>query len=319
MKKIDMRAAVAVLIASLVISVLFVACKSKPGQGTVTDSPTSGTINISVDESFKPVIDEQIKVYEALYPGTRINANYKPEADCLRDLIRDSATRMIIITRGLTRKEEKYFEDSIGFVPIWDRVATDAMAIVVNKNSNDSVFSLGRLQKQLTGQMGNKEQIVFDGLNATSTVRYAIDSILKGGKFDTTVVKALKNTTEVLNYVASNVDAVGIIGNSWIGNPEDTAQLRMLEKVKIAYVKCETCPDSPYVKPSQFSIMSLRYPMVRGLYYIVKENFHGLGSGFMGFMKYEKGQLIFRRAYLWPGKIDFNIRTVKINEELKKD
>ncbi len=313
-----MKTAVSVF-AVMMLAIFLTACGSKPKQGNITDSPTSGTINISVDESFKPVIDEQIKVYEALYPGTKINAFYKPEADCLRDLIRDSATRMIIITRGLSRKEEKYFEDSIGFVPIWDRVATDAMAIVVNKKSNDSVFSLGRLQKQLTGQMGNKQQIVFDGLNATSTVRYAIDSILKGGKFDTTVVKALKNSTEVLNYVAENVDAIGIVGNSWIGNPEDTAELAMLKRVKIAYVKCETCPDSPYVKPSQFSIMALRYPMVRGLYYIVKENFHGLGSGFMSFMKYERGQLIFRRAYLWPGKIDFNIRTVKINEELKKD
>lgn len=308
-----------ILIAGLLFCSLLSCNPKKPVGPVITDSPTSGTINISVDESFKPVIDEQIKVYEASNPGTKIIAHYKPEADCIRDLVRDSATRMIMITRGLTRKEEKYFEDSIGFVPIWDKVATDAMAIVVNKKSNDSVFSIASLQKQLSGGLGNRQQIVFDGLNATSTVRFAIDSILRGKKFDTSVVKALKNTTEVLNYVAENVDAIGVVGNSWIGNPEDTAQLAMLKKVKIAYVKCETCSDSPYVKPSQFSIMALRYPLVRGLYYIVKENFHGLGSGFMSFMKYERGQLIFRRAYLWPGKIDFNIRNVKINEKLQKD
>jgi phosphate transport system substrate-binding protein len=55
------------------------------------------------------------------------------------------------------------------------------------------------------------------------------------------------------------------------------------------------------------------------LYYVLKENYNGLGSGFVNFMKYERGQLIFRRAYLWPGIMDFNIRTVKLNEKLEKD
>ena len=107
---------------------------------TITDSPTSGTINISVDESFKPVIEEQIKVYEATYPGTKIIAHYKPEADCLKDLLRDSATRMVMVTRGLTGKEARYFQDSINFVPISDKVAVDAIAIVVNAKSKDTVF-----------------------------------------------------------------------------------------------------------------------------------------------------------------------------------
>jgi phosphate transport system substrate-binding protein len=60
--------------------------------------------------------------------------------------------------------------------------------------------------------------------------------------------------------------------------------------------------------------MTKRYPLVRGFYTIVKENYSGLGSGFAAFMRFEKGQLIFRRAYLSPGKIGFNERNVRINE-----
>ena len=30
-------------------------------------------------------------------------------------------------------------------------------------------------------------------------------------------------------------------------------------------------------------------PLVRGLYYIIKENYYGLGSGLVDFMKYERG------------------------------
>jgi phosphate transport system substrate-binding protein len=59
--------------------------------------------------------------------------------------------------------------------------------------------------------------------------------------------------------------------------------------------------------------------LVRGLYYIMKENFSGLGSGLAGFMQYERGQLVFRRAYLQPQKMSFTIRNVIVNEKLKKD
>jgi phosphate transport system substrate-binding protein len=293
-------------------------CKSTKKE-QVTDTLTSGIIHISVDESFKPVIDEQIKAFEGSYPRAKIIAHYKPEADCLRDIFKDSLTRMVIVTRGLTRKEEKYFKDSLNYFPRWDEIATDAIAIIVNAQSNDTIFTFERLQQQLSGEMGKKEQIIFDGLNATSTVRFAIDSVLKGKKFDTGVVRAVNNSQAVLDYVATNANAIGLVGISWIGNPEERAQVDMLKKVKIVSVKCDHCVDSPYAKPNQFNIMTRRYPLVRGLFYILKENYSGLGSGFLNFMQYERGQLIFRRAYLGPSKMGFAIRSVKINEKLEKE
>ena len=49
------------------------------------DTWKRGTIHISVDESFKPIIDAQVQVYEANQPGTKIIVHYKPEAECLKD------------------------------------------------------------------------------------------------------------------------------------------------------------------------------------------------------------------------------------------
>ena len=301
----------------LAVIIITFGCKQKK-QPVFADTPLNGTINISVDESFKPVIDEQIKMYEGSFPNTKINVHYKPEAECLKDLFSDSATRLVIVTRGLNAKEERYFEDSMNYVPRWDKIATDAIAVVVNAKNNDTIFTLKRLQDQLSGRLGNKQPIVFDGLSATSTVRFAIDSILKGKSFDTSVVKAVINSKAVLNYIASDKNAIGLVGISWIGNPEDTAQVNMLKKVKMAYVKCDICCDLPYVKPNQLSILTKRYPLVRGLYYILKENYSGLGAGFVDFMQFERGQLIFKRAYLGSAKIGFAIRSVKINEKLVK-
>jgi phosphate transport system substrate-binding protein len=170
------------------------------------------------------------------------------------------------------------------------------------------VMTMAKIKGLLEGSTGDKEKIVFDGLSATSTVRFAIDSILKGKTFSSKNVFAAKSSQEVINYVAENKEAIGFIGVSWIGNKEDTTQLSFLKKVKIVAVQCDACEGRPYVKPYQANIVTKRYPLVRGLYYVLKENYSGLGSGFTDFLTYEKGQLIFWRAYLGPTKMRLTVR-----------
>ena len=278
---------------------------------TDLDTPEKGTIHISVDESFKPVIDSEIMVYEALNPQTKIIAEYKPEAECFKDLLKDS-TRMIIVTRALSEQEEKFYKDTLSFDLIWSKVAYDAIAVIVNNKATDSLFSLSELRGILDGSTGDKQLAVFDGLKETSIVRFAIDSILEGKPFDPKKVFAEQNSQGVIDYVSKHDNVIGLVGVSWIGNKEDTSQLSFLKSVKIASIQC-TCPEKSYIKPYQANIMRKRYPLVRGLYYVLKENYNGLGSGFANFLEYEKGQLIFRRAYLAPTKISFSIREATLN------
>ena len=270
------------------------------------DTPTSGDIHISVDESFRPVIDSQIQVFEALNPDAKIIAEYKTEAACFEDLKKDS-TRMIIVTRALNPEEEDYYKKKIHYRPNSSQIANDGLAVIVNNKSKDSTISMAKIRGILSGTTGDKENAVFDGLEGSSGFRYAKDSILKGDSIDLSRVFGEKSSEDVIKFVEKNQNVIGFVGVSWIGNPEDTAQLSFLSKVKIAAVLCN-CPDKTFVKPYQANIMTRRYPMVRGLYYILKENYSGLASGFANFLESERGQLIFRRAYLGPGKMNFMIR-----------
>ena len=52
------------MLAGIVISALLSGCGGNAAK-TPQETPTSGTIHISVDESFRPVIDSQIKVFES--------------------------------------------------------------------------------------------------------------------------------------------------------------------------------------------------------------------------------------------------------------
>jgi phosphate transport system substrate-binding protein len=287
------------------LSIFLMSCGQN--KRTDTDTPESGIIHISVDESFKPVIDSEIQVFEALYPKAKIIADYKPEAECFKDLIKDS-TRMIIVTRGLSPEEERYYKDSLSYSPTWSKVADDAIAVIENRDSPDSLYSMAEIRGILEGSTPDKTLAVFDGLKETSTIRFTVDSILRGKPFDPKKVFAESGSQEVIDYVSTHQNTFGFVGVSWIGNPEDTAQMSFLTKVRIVSIQC-SCPEKSYIKPYQANIILKRYPMIRGLYYILKENYSGLGTGFGAFLSHDRGQKIFSRAYLAPAKMNFSIRT----------
>jgi phosphate transport system substrate-binding protein len=276
------------------------------------ETPTSGTIHISVDESFKPVIDSQLKVFESSFPDAHVLIDYKPEAACLRDLYSDS-TRMIIITRGLTLKEEHYFNDSARTPAVSGVLAFDAIALVVNNHSPDTLMNMDEVRALVEGKDKKKRQVVMDGVSATSTVRYVLDSIVKGDTLGKNVIAA-RTSPQVISWVEEHENAVGFIGVSWIGDREDSTALAFLKKVKVVGIRCNQCPDKPFVYPFQYNIRFNRYPMVRGLYYILKENYSGVGNNFVNFLVNERGQLIFYRAYLVPGRMNFDVRDVQLQQ-----
>ncbi len=292
--------------------VFFVSCSTSPQKEDTRDSPTKGVINISVDESFKPVIEEQIFVHHSSFPNTKINASYKSEAACFRDLRSDS-TRMIIVAKGLTEKEAQVFQDNLSFKPQYGILAYDAVAVIVNRESKDSVFTIEQLKEILSGK--NKVTAVMDGKNATSTVRFLQDSVLKGAAFGANVV-ASDNSEQVVDVIARTPGAIGFVGLSWVGNGDDKKQKAYQKKIRLALVECVNCIEKDvFARPSQASITFGQYPLARPLYYILKENSAGLGTGFMNFMSLERGQLIFRRAFLAPAKMGFNTRQGKIKDE----
>jgi phosphate transport system substrate-binding protein len=285
-------------------------CNSKPVTAS-NETTVSGTIHISADESFKPVIDSQIKVFEALHPKSRVIAHYKSEADCLKDLMVDSI-RMIIVTRKLSDEEYKLLSSRLKFPPLQGSMAFDGIAVLVNNAAKDSLFDMTDIRSLVKGTSGYKYKVVLDGLTATSTVRYVMDSLAKGQPLGKNVVAAT-SSQGVIDYISKNTDAIGLVGVSWIGNKEDTIQSSFLQKLRIAKIECAACQPVVYTQPFQYNLATRRYPMTRGLFYILKENYDGLGSGFSNFLIYERGQLIFKRAYLWPSRMSFEVRNTKID------
>jgi len=290
---------------------VLLACKAKQ-RDPDRDTRDKGVINISVDESFKPVIDAQVLVYEADHPDAKINVHYKPEAECLKDLMVDSV-RMIIATRRINDEERNFLVDSLKVSPDQMMIAHDAIAVILHPDEENYRFTMQEIREILQGRFRKNLIPVFDGLKATSTVRFIVDSVLRG---DTLTGKALaaRSSEEVIDYVSKNPAAIGFVGVSWIGNRDDPKQQSFLTKVRLAEIECKGLPNQ-YVEPIQVNIYNGLYPMTRELVFILKENHRGLGYGFSTFMTTERGQLIFRRAYLVPGYLPFIVRPTKLRDE----
>lgn len=291
------------------VCILATACKTISTTEQI-DTPSEGRIRISVEESFKPFIEQELKVFALSFPKASIEVAYKSEIECFKDLASDS-TRMIIVTRGLDKKEQANYKEQLSYAPTFGILAYNAIAVVVNKKSKDSVFSMAELSAVLSGK--NNKQVVMDGSNLTGIVRFLKDSLLHETPFGKNVVSA-NGSEEVISYIKENPNAIGFVGMNWVGDNYDPKQMEDRKSLKMALVECTLCIEKGYYsQPSQSNISKGHYSLSLPIYYILKENAPGLGTGLLNFMSLERGQLIFQRAFLVPAKMGFKKRKGLLN------
>lgn len=275
-----------------------------------TDTLSAGSIDIAVDETYKPIVDEAKKVFDSSYPEANVTIHYKSEAECIKDFM-DNKVRLILVTRQLTDAEKKTEEDK----KQWSAslpLAKDAVAIIVNKDATDTMLDLSALKGILTDVYEKKYTVVFDN-QGSSTVRYITDSLIPGQKLGNNVFAA-KSNTAVVDYVAQNPNAIGVVGLMYASDTADVNNTGAFNgKVKVVAMKDPK--TGQFNKPYQAYIALKSYPLTRTFYYIHHDSYPGLAKGFANFLASERGQLIFAHAQLFPLQMNIVIRDAKINNE----
>ena len=292
---------------TLLLSFLFVACTNTSKNETPTDTLSSGEINISVDETYKPVVEEEIKVFTSAYPEAKINVSYKAESEVIKDYLEGKAS-LILVARPLTKEEEAYCEQK-KVVSSKLELAKDAIAVIINAASKDTNLSITQLQGIVAGAYSKKYTVVFDR-QGSSTIRFIQDSLMKGQKVGSNLFAANGNK-EVVSYVVKNPDALGFVGLSYISDTMDSTAEMFTTEVKVAAMMNDS--TQAFYKPYQAYIALKLYPLSRKLLYIKNETYPGLGSGFGNFLASDKGQLIFAHARLFPLRMSIVIRDAAIN------
>jgi phosphate transport system substrate-binding protein len=284
--------------------------------GKKLDTPTSGEIRIATDESLFPIADAEVAAFEGTYRNANISLVGASEQDAVDLLLKDSV-RMIIITRPLSEREKSLLgEQKIKANELV--IATDGVSIIVHPDSKDSVITSDQLRKILSGEIidysntrekdnGKALNVVFDH-PASGIVRYLKDSLSLSGELPGNCF-AVNNNRAVLERVASDKNALGLIGVSWISDRDDSLSNSFLKNIRVLAVS----KDSGYFKPYQAYLATGDYPFVRKVYIISREARAGLASGFTAFVASDKGQRVVLKLGLVPATMP--VRIVEINEQ----
>jgi len=265
-----------------------------------TNGPNSGTEKFAGDESFQPIVDEEVSVFKYLNPRADPKFIYKTENDVLRLLLNDSV-RVAILSRELNAGEIKILANK-KLVPLTNRFAIDGVTLIVNQASNDTLITVNEIKKMLAGQAKTEKNIVFD--NANSSLSRYLKDLAGVNNLGQKNIYALKDNKEVIKFVSQHPDAIGITGFAWLNDPDDDYK-SAVEKVKIMSVKDEGNKKAPnqYFSPSQTTFALKQYPLRRGLYVINCTGRIGLGMSFAHFMVSDRGQRIILRSGLLPDSI----------------
>jgi phosphate transport system substrate-binding protein len=291
-------------------------CSNAPDEPT--DTPTSGEVNVVIDESFQQLFDTQIYTFHSFYQNAKINALYLPESDALQRLINDSC-KVVVMCRDLSKEERKKFEQ-VNLFPISTKIAEDAIAFIVNNDNTDTVLTVAKIKSILLGndtlwnQLNSQSKlgtinVVFDN-NGSANTNYMRDSLLKGAAF-TKNAFAVKSNPEVIEYVSTHKNAIGVLSVNWISDKDDPSTMNYLKKIKVVAIAKND--DSEAVKPYQAYIKTKEYAFTRDVYTINRQTRAGLGMGFVSFVAGEKGQIMILKAGLIPAVAP--VRLVEINTQ----
>ncbi len=321
MKKCILISSLATLM--LVLGLATTSCdRHKP-----TDSSTSGLTTVFCDESFKNIINQEVDVFEFTYPNASIMTTFTDERSAIDSLMNRKAG-LIVTARELTDKQKAYLKGQERNVRT-QRIAVDAIAIIVNKDNNVDELSVSELREIMSGKASNWEdvfpsklgkiQVIFDR-QGSSTMKYMADSVMHGEKFSADVF-ACKNNQEVFEQVEKRKNSIGVIGVSWITadlqSPDidkrtmqekvdnlqksDTAAIDFTNRIKVLKIRRDNDPNA--YKPYQLYIYEGSYPLYRSVYAITTSPNGSLAHGFYSFLTGFIGQKIILNTGIMPATV----------------
>lgn len=269
-----------------------------------------GNATLLVDATLMPVMEDQVQIFESRYEAT-IKMNVQSETEVIQSLVKDTSS-IAVLSRKLNVDEMKIFANR-KIIPKITPFAIDAVALITNKNSNDTLVDIRDVIDFMNGKSSPKiKGLVFDNPNS-STVRFmntlaGLTSIPQKGVF------SFGTNNEVIKFVSQNEGMIGVVGLNWLTQPRPEMQ-QYVDKVALLSVKGATQND--FYAPDQNNIAEGKYALTRELYIVNCQGFSGLGMGFASFVAGDIGQRIILKSGLLPYKVP--PRKLSIRNQINND
>lgn len=303
---------------------VFCTCGGQKFKNARTDTYASGNMTLMCDESFSPIVKEELAVFHAMYPDAHVKAEYTNEIDAFNALMKQKV-HLIITARNFSPKQLEYFKTN-KIQPRWFPIGYDGLAFIINRNNVDSCITVKDIKRILSGEAtkwnevnkGSKLgtiDVVFDN-KQSAAVRWAVDSILGGKPINSPNISAVKTSAEVIKYVEKTPNAIGIIGSNWLNDKRDTTNITFKKNITVMSIcQMEKATEMNSWKPYQLYLLDGRYPFARTVYALLADPYHGLPVGVANFMQSPQGQKIILKSALLPYRGDLEWRRVQVNDD----
>ena len=257
----------AVIAALILLAVASTGCGGK--KANMQPAPMA---KVACDESFENIMEQEINVYEYIYPKEDVLAYYLPENACIDSIMAMGSVKAAVVSRPLTEQEVSYLRSNKKVVH-QKKIAVDALAIIVNLANPVEIMSRKDIAEILSGDVTRWDQVE-------------------------------KTNPEVFKAVAENKNAMGVIGVSWVSSDmrgqeksveelaqavekSDTTQLDFNADVKVLKIRGNDVVAA--YKPYQAYIFDGSYPLYRSVYMIstapggtIAHRFYSFVTGFQG-------------------------------------
>jgi phosphate transport system substrate-binding protein len=272
------------LIAFVVFGVMFVALSPSCTPTPEGESVLSGKITVVCDESAYPLVKAEADTFMKLYTKAIIAVEPKSTREALADLYNQGA-RLAVTNRELTEEEARIaLENKIK--PVAYKFAVEAVAFVVNPANRDSEMTVEALAKVLSGEVkdwgkvgkGKGPILVVLRNENFGDYEFVKKEILLGKDYAKEVYK-VNNTEQVLEAVAKEKGAIGIVGMTWINDKVKPLALKRAEEDK-------------FWKPDIEGIHYRTYPVLHFLYFYHRGEAEKLASGFITYVTSTEGQKV---------------------------
>jgi phosphate transport system substrate-binding protein len=293
----------------LFLMLTFVACNKLGNANENQETILKGSTTILVDESLKPIVEDQVAVFESKYDA-KIRLDAKSEKEVLLSFLKDTSS-IIVLSRPLDSNEIKTFQKR-KVIPKVTKFATDAIALILNKRNNDTLIDLKAVVAFMKGDLNTKiKGLVFDNPNSSS-VRY-MNQLAGLKQTPAKGIFSFKTNEEVIQFVSENEGMIGVVGVNWLMQPTPAME-KSLANINVLNVRGLEATN--YYAPTQNNLAEGTYPLTRDLYLINCQGFSGLGMGFASFIAGDIGQRIVLKSGLLP--VQMPGRNIIIRKEIEK-
>ncbi len=273
------------------------------------DNPRQGEINISADESFRPLVSSLTHAYEGIYPDAHFNVTYVPEQEAVLSLLQDSS-RLAFTSRALSQNEREIIKQQDGKLTE-QKIAIDGIALITGKANQDSLITIKELEGIFSGRIKDWSQLkgssqsgpitlVFDNANSSNLEfmlkRFGVQDVTK------LPIYTAESNENVIKHVRENRSSIGFIGVSWISDGDATLTAELSKNIRVMGVSEKENPTSikDYGQPFQRDLRKGNYPLARFIYILSREGYSGLGGGLMTYIARDVGGLVIEKMGLVP-------------------